>query len=884
MVMDNQNTGKRLRDNNLPPNTVTKKRKTELPSYLEKLQNVIENRKKQQNNINNEPQQTNNNIIIDEEPQIQPTTKRPSLYPNNINDEQYNTTSNRRQDIIDDNMNGIQPNNNINDINNYQTKYIEIRSKPEKRIPSNNNNINIGDLITAKNTTSDDNVNIPSNKKTAKQLVEEVFASGPTPVRYVQGSMGNIEESNNLLLPLSLRNYETNVKLDYNAGLALNGLTDMIKSVVGDELFQCIIEKKVLRDVFELTNPGTQCGNTVGDFEDGVSTCWICGSIITLENDNLSQECEHVFPIAQAIMFTGLYAPNIVHKDDEDYPKYKELLKLEYYWAHVICNREKSDTHFIDYANKEFFINANEISKFLNGLNKTEIFGGGATLCQYIGRSYFNDIIEFTGTLTTRKIVNNKEIIENIKIEDGYIYRFLDTFDRKSPDKSNDYYIDITNTMNKINTKNPSAKDFLILGQQILIDRIPIIFTICNRIINEYKKTNLTPQQFVNNVVYDIKSQIAKETECIDVPVEKIIPTSTIRESQTINFDNYFNKEDFEKLLNLEKLGVYKIVDPLILGIVRKSSNIGRSEKADIRGLELKLHKYCIDELTDQLINEQPGIIQNFKQQYYPNINNDDELRKIPNIQGLLTTYLVKRINEKFHTGFFDLLKEILGINKPRGKNYYISNKSMINYNLIKQQETNTTDDTIIKLSELYTSIFNNNIIVDIILELRNLRTVPKNNKITEWSTIFLEKEIPFEGGKALVSSQQPISINYDVRQNIKNNLQTETKNLQQSNLIPQSLKVENLQQLYDLIKNTINPELGIEVKEYLYNPNRYEGEYFKNNYKLLDNKGNPITDVNKYINSLLNKDNDITMEGGVIHVPLYPGGSSFKGGAPKRK
>jgi hypothetical protein len=95
-----------------------------------------------------------------------------------------------------------------------------------------------------------------------------------------------------------------------------------------------------IRDIWELTSAGAQCNNTVGPI-GGETVCWICGIGIPLRPTKrqigYAGQCEHILPIAQGVMIWSLYGS----KDKGD-AEFKEYLKLEYDWAHTICNQVKS--------------------------------------------------------------------------------------------------------------------------------------------------------------------------------------------------------------------------------------------------------------------------------------------------------------------------------------------------------------------------------------------------------------------------------------------------------------------------------------------------------------------------------------------------------------
>ena len=95
-----------------------------------------------------------------------------------------------------------------------------------------------------------------------------------------------------------------------------------------------------IRDIWELTSAGAQCNNTVGPITRE-TVCWICGIEIPLRPTKrqlgYAGQCEHILPIAQGVMIWSLYGS----KDKGD-AEFKEYLKLEYDWAHTVCNQVKS--------------------------------------------------------------------------------------------------------------------------------------------------------------------------------------------------------------------------------------------------------------------------------------------------------------------------------------------------------------------------------------------------------------------------------------------------------------------------------------------------------------------------------------------------------------
>ncbi len=126
------------------------------------------------------------------------------------------------------------------------------------------------------------------------------------------------------------------------------GLKALAEQVFGTKVVEVLKEKKMTyRDIWETSSPTTQCGNTIGDAVDGVSVCWLCGYVIDISVEALRPECEHVLPVGQALVFLDLYKHS-VHKGDIT-KELEKMLKLEYRWAHSVCNRIKSDTNFLGF-------------------------------------------------------------------------------------------------------------------------------------------------------------------------------------------------------------------------------------------------------------------------------------------------------------------------------------------------------------------------------------------------------------------------------------------------------------------------------------------------------------------------------------------------------
>lgn len=123
-----------------------------------------------------------------------------------------------------------------------------------------------------------------------------------------------------------------------------------------------------IRGIYETSTPTTQCNNTIGKFVNGIE-CYICGMPIVQQNlslgiNGLNPECEHILPIAQAILFLGLYGDKF-NKNRLFYNP--DQFKLEYAWAHRTCNQIKSDESYIKYndTTKKFAVDTVLLRSFL---------------------------------------------------------------------------------------------------------------------------------------------------------------------------------------------------------------------------------------------------------------------------------------------------------------------------------------------------------------------------------------------------------------------------------------------------------------------------------------------------------------------------------------
>ena len=119
-------------------------------------------------------------------------------------------------------------------------------------------------------------------------------------------------------------------------------------SSIGRPVFGPNISGAEIRGFYEASTPTTQCNNIIGKFVNGTQ-CYICGTAILkqrLVGDGFNPECEHILPIAQAVLFLGLYGDKF-KKDQLFYNP--DILPKEYAWAHRTCNQIKSDDSYITY-------------------------------------------------------------------------------------------------------------------------------------------------------------------------------------------------------------------------------------------------------------------------------------------------------------------------------------------------------------------------------------------------------------------------------------------------------------------------------------------------------------------------------------------------------
>lgn len=189
----------------------------------------------------------------------------------------------------------------------------------------------------------------------------------------------------------------------------LSSLTDLVIQLTSPETLASLQRQynNKIRKAFERSTPQVQCRGTIGAVIYGTTQCWICGHTFMDKypkgtSVELGPECEHIFPIAQALVFTGLFEPQLF-KELQDTSKtntmaeaYLTGVTMEYGWAHRICNQTKRDAHFIEYiegpispdntnAIGRYEANTDKIRKFLTSLSTTPNYGKGNDLLKLIG-------------------------------------------------------------------------------------------------------------------------------------------------------------------------------------------------------------------------------------------------------------------------------------------------------------------------------------------------------------------------------------------------------------------------------------------------------------------------------------------------------------------
>lgn len=223
-------------------------------------------------------------------------------------------------------------------------------------------------------------------------------------IEYVKGLAGNPDAAY-WNTPEGKTEYEYwQSKEGQDAFKSIDGASDLLRSFTAliekysdKSTIECLVSRYgTLRDFFETSSPTTQCANTIRGVQPNNTMCWICGTKITgypgagqFSALELQPECEHVFPIAQALCFAGLYDSQLFKQIAEQEGKtaaeaYRVGVSYEYQWAHRICNQVKNDTHYIRFDGNTFSIDDDLLDSFLQSLQTTRKYGGGNLLMKWV--------------------------------------------------------------------------------------------------------------------------------------------------------------------------------------------------------------------------------------------------------------------------------------------------------------------------------------------------------------------------------------------------------------------------------------------------------------------------------------------------------------------
>jgi hypothetical protein len=122
----------------------------------------------------------------------------------------------------------------------------------------------------------------------------------------------------------------------------------------------------ITRYIWAPENNDIQCAKSpIGPIEYNKTQCWICGfSIPDVKYPHgLLAECEHVLPIAQAVMILGLYN---TRASPEENAAITHLLAMEYRWSHSICNQVKNDDTYYSIKDNTIITDNSKIQSLLN--------------------------------------------------------------------------------------------------------------------------------------------------------------------------------------------------------------------------------------------------------------------------------------------------------------------------------------------------------------------------------------------------------------------------------------------------------------------------------------------------------------------------------------
>jgi hypothetical protein len=386
-----------------------------------------------------------------------------------------------------------------------------------------------------------------------------------------------VDANKNVLLPLEMR--QTGV-IDpaseavfsaTQANILLFDMSNLVKAVTDDQTMRCLANLAVklqpggegvdddeeddgeddssnpsskkshsqtpkLRPFFETSPATTQCNNTVGGFTVGVTPCWICGGIITTQaaGHPLRPECEHIFPVAQALCFTGLYESSLmselVAENKSMGAAYTQGLYKEYRWAHRVCNQIKNDKHFVSIVKnadgtQTFDANDVRILEMLNLIITTQKYGGGG---------------ESTGSSALRKLLT----FENI------------------PNGENEW-------------KQLRGTEIRKRVMEIL-DRVTAL--------------GLTPEQHAKNTIMNMRCYISRSPACVlTVEQEMKTPAFAISGEKSLTLET--SQQDFDKAKSITSYFITMLGNAVTDAV----SRLLRVADLETTGRALKLRSFSLD-------------------------------------------------------------------------------------------------------------------------------------------------------------------------------------------------------------------------------------------------------------------------------------------------
>jgi hypothetical protein len=218
-------------------------------------------------------------------------------------------------------------------------------------------------------------------------------------------------------------------------------LTALSYTIFGEKYIRELMSNGIIntvRDIWELSTPTTQCENIIGKTKSDTK-CWICdlplGSV-----EGLTPECEHILPIAQAVIYLGLFSVSAEKKlfptdmyvlSGED----RKKLQLEYRWAHRVCNQIKNDDSYLDFdrATGSYIVNQDKIRDLLKRIKTntrsygsaikpllTDLSAGSAietfqAVCDHLNSYAAPRLLELAGLISSgygpRKVGVNRDVI-----------------------------------------------------------------------------------------------------------------------------------------------------------------------------------------------------------------------------------------------------------------------------------------------------------------------------------------------------------------------------------------------------------------------------------------------------------------------------------------